>query len=228
MSSSIYVFDLPPLLKPSLKKCQADNRSLQEEKEAADKRRKAAEEAKVNRSMRSAETEKTGEDNAVLDNLLEKLRKGDSVGRKSRKNRRANGKSSVAAQTKEVDAEASTVSALPPLPEGADKTVDLARDMLAALKSDGFETFSSTSSTPRPARSARRARQRTRGFSEFGEPSPLSPSFSVLSDGRDFSDVDSDALDDRRTPSGGSVVLPDEIESVDTSEENPDATIRGR
>ena len=178
--------------------------------------------------MRNVEAEKTGEDNAVLDNLLEKLRNGDSVGRKSRKNRRANGKPTASTQIDEPDAEASTVNDLPPLPEGADKTADLARDMLAALKSDGFETFSTTSSTPRPARSARRTRQRTRAFSEFGEPSPLSPAFSTLSDGRDFSDAESDALDDRRTPSGGSVVLPDEIESVDTSEENPDATIRGR
>lgn len=180
--------------------------------------------------MRNTDTQKSGEDNAVLDTLLEKLRNGDSVGRKSRKNRRANGSSSAAAQTKGADVEASIVSELPPFPEGADKTVDLARDMLAALKSDGFETFSNSSSTPRPARQARRTRQRTRAFSEFGEPSPLSPAFSNLSDGREFfSDFESDGLDDRgRTPSGGSVVLPDEIESVDTSEDNPDATIRGR
>lgn len=180
--------------------------------------------------MRNADKGGDGsEDNSVLDTLLEKLRNGDSVGRKSRKNRRANGRPGTSTQLKEPDTEtANGVNELPSLPEGGDKTVDLARDMLAALKSDGFETFSNASSTPRPPRSARRNRQRTQLFSEFGEGSPMSPTFSSYSDGRDMSDTEGDPSSARRTPSGDSVVFPDEIESVDTSEDNPDATIRRR
>ena len=181
--------------------------------------------------MRVADGDNAGAENAILDTLLEKLRNGDSVGRKSRKNRRTNAKGGASAQTPDASTDnASTFDELPPLPEGGDKTVDLARDMLAALKSDGFETFSNSSSTPRPARSSRRtrARQRPSAFSEFGEPSPMSPTFSTLSDERDFSDSDADVLSARRTPSGDSVTFPDEIEGVDTGEDNPDATIRGR
>ncbi|THH08533.1 hypothetical protein EW145_g2635 [Phellinidium pouzarii] len=161
----------------SYKKCQMDNRSAQEERNAAERRRKAAEESKANRSMKNTEGNslETG-DNAVLDTLLEKLRNGDSVGRKSRRSRRTNGKTAVPLRIN-VDAnDTITTGAHADVPAAEDKTVDLARDMLAALKSDGFEAFNPTFSN-RTERSVRRTKRHR--VTEFGaEEMIASPTFS--------------------------------------------------
>ncbi|EJD02078.1 uncharacterized protein FOMMEDRAFT_87486 [Fomitiporia mediterranea MF3/22] len=166
----------------SYKKCQNDNKSAQEERDAADRRRKAAEEAKANRSAKaSTNGDSDAGDNSVLDNLLEKLRNGDSVGRKSRKNRHVNGKPAMSRRTNSSSKDDASDSAFEPaLPEAGDKTVDLARDMLAALKSDGFEAFTPTTSTPKPDRAHRRSRPRRRIVTEFGaaEEMVTSPTFS--------------------------------------------------
>ena len=157
----------------------------QEERDAADKRRRAAEEARADRSARRQEAgdDGGGGDNAVLDNLLEKLRNGDSVGRKARRNRRPNGSSAGARRPTLSGNESDNAAFEPGLPEPGDKTVDLARDMLAALKSDGFEAFTPTTPT-RPERRRRRSRPR-RIISEFGiAESIASP---TLSDDREFS-----------------------------------------
>ena len=156
-------------------KCQADNKTVQEEREAVEKRRKAAEEAKANRQAKEVDSEKPDGDTSVLDNLLEKLRNGDSVGRKSRRNR-ANRKPSASLQIDAVVAGSSTLAS-ELIPAGEDKTVDLARDMLARLKSDGFETFSPTSPT-RPARSSMRRTRRRRMTDIDAEEPTASPTFS--------------------------------------------------
>ncbi|KAL5511448.1 hypothetical protein ACEPAH_4664 [Sanghuangporus vaninii] len=168
----------------SYKKCQTDNRIAQEEREAADRRRKAVEEAKADRSARRQQAaDDGGGDNAVLDNLLEKLRNGDSVGRKSRRNRRVKGSSAGSRRQTMDDNEPADAPFELSLSEAGDKTVDLARDMLAALKSDGFEAFTPTTPS-RPDRRRRRSRPR-RIISEFGaEETMASP---TMSDDREFS-----------------------------------------
>lgn len=159
----------------ALQKSQSENRAAQQEREALERRRKAAEEAKASRPFRITEGDvsNTG-DNAVLDNLLEKLRNGDSVGRKSRRNRRT--KDKQLGQGESITN--GKVGDAPELgePNNGDKTVDLARDMLAALKSDGFEAFAPGTSTSSTSRSSRRPRQRR--ATEFGqaEEAPVSPS----------------------------------------------------
>lgn len=145
----------------SYKKCQAENRSAAEEKQAMEKRRQAMAESRMHRQnvQQSLPDE---EADGVLDNLLEKLRKGDSIVR--RKNRKLD------------------TSVPPPLIDTttfADTAVR-AKDMLAQLQANGFETSlpaSPTSTVPR-----RRARKRTVGMvSEAGDSRPdlMSPSNTV-------------------------------------------------
>ncbi|TFY51954.1 hypothetical protein EVJ58_g10285 [Rhodofomes roseus] len=72
----------------SYKKCKSDNQAIAEERLAAEKRRHAAEESKANRqkAIDNAAADES-EDTAVLDNLLEKLRSGDTASRKARRTR---------------------------------------------------------------------------------------------------------------------------------------------
>jgi len=144
-----------------VQKCQAENRSAAEEKQAMEKRRQAMAESRMHRQnvQQSLPDE---EADGVLDNLLEKLRKGDSIVR--RKNRKLD------------------TSVPPPLIDTttfADTAVR-AKDMLAQLQANGFETSlpaSPTSTVPR-----RRARKRTVGMvSEAGDSRPdlMSPSNTV-------------------------------------------------
>jgi cytokinesis protein len=86
------------------------------------------------------------EDVAALDNLLEKLRNGDVVGRRQRRSRR-NAESNGPSETLSFDG--STLA--------TGETVEIARDMLAQLKSDGFETSTTATS---PVVAARRRRRR--------------------------------------------------------------------
>lgn len=101
---------------------------------AYEKRKKAAEEARKQRAQRAGTDDAS--DNAVLDTLLQKLRNGDSVGRRSRRNR-AKTDASVP----------STPTFVPSNDAGGEHDSDTpvvataALDMLARLKSDGFEAF---------------------------------------------------------------------------------------
>ena len=122
-----------------------------------EKRKQAAEENRANRQKAlDASASLENEDTSVLDNLLEKLRNGDTVGRKARRAR------AIPDESK---------SPLALIPEGAlpgtgGDAADIARDMLARLKSDGFEAFA-PSATPAPPRTRRRRRT--------GAESPRSP-----------------------------------------------------
>ena len=123
---------------------------MAEERMAVEKRRQAAEAAKANKLKAAENPEQTEEDNAALDNLLEKLRNGDSVGRKARRSRKSTAPRTPAAPlTLNTDVLLSAKS--------GDDTVDIARDMLAKLKADGFDAL--TPSTP-TASSMRRTRRR--------------------------------------------------------------------
>jgi cytokinesis protein len=110
---------------------------------AAEKRKLAAED-KVNRDRPAEAIE--NEEAAVLDNLLEKLRNGDVVGRRARRARPS----------------AETRNNLPmSLSLGGSvfetgETAAIAKDMLAQLHSDGFETSPSYKITPTTRRRRRR------------------------------------------------------------------------
>lgn len=122
-----------------------DNRTLLEEKEAFEKRKQAAEERQANRErLRDAASQQDIEDTSALDKLLDKLRAGDSVGRRARRNRPSRGGASASTAPPTLTLNPETLSS-PNL--GGVEAVDLAMDMLATLKSDGFVPTSPTSST---------------------------------------------------------------------------------
>lgn len=130
-----------------------------------EKRRKAADDMKASRSktaLSDSNSQVTG-DASVLDNLLEKLRNGDSVGRKSRRNRQAPGGRAAMPMTLDINTANGAGHEDAPSPSAlgviGDDTADLARDMLARLKSDGFVTPNS----PRTERSSARRPRRRRG-----------------------------------------------------------------
>ena len=107
--------------------------------------------AKANKAKAADAQPPTEEDNAALDTLLAKLRNGDSVGRKGRRARKT-----AAARASAVTPLTLNTDVLLTAKSG-DETVDIARDMLMRLKSDGFET--ATPSTPTAA-SMRRSRRK--------------------------------------------------------------------
>lgn len=143
-----------------MQKCRADNQTALEEKLAVERRKQALEETKAQRQKAMESSAIDEESNTVLDNLLQKLRNGESI----RKNK----------------GPGRQVKPHPPIPitlnlESGNQTgdaADVARDMLARLQSDGFVT------APLPsARSQRRERRRRERPSLRGErevpPSPL-------------------------------------------------------
>ena len=127
----------------------------QKDREAAERRKKAAEEAKVNRSLKAAAGENSAADNAILDDLINQLKKGITVSSKRHKARKTNGKASAVA----LEADSAEKMTEPKFeskpPADGDKTADLARDMLAALQSDGFAAFTPTTPSARSDRSTR-------------------------------------------------------------------------
>lgn len=132
----------------SFKKCRTDNRSAAEEKQATERRKQAMAESRTQRknAQRPVVDE---EDDGVLDNLLDKLRNGDSIVRRDRKNRKPD-----------------TKLALPLLDTVT--VSDKAKGMLAQLKADGFDA----SLPPSPNFTAPRRRVRKRvpeTLSEAGE-----------------------------------------------------------
>jgi cytokinesis protein len=113
---------------------------------AVEKRRQAAEEAKAARSKAQEDSKGTEEDTAVLDSILDKLRKGENP----RRARRARPSERQPAPLP-LDLNATATS-------GTGDTADLARDMLARLQSDGFAAASPSTPTPPPRRTTRRRR----------------------------------------------------------------------
>lgn len=122
-----------------------------------EKRKQAAEELKASRQKNANDVSaQTTADSEALDSLLEKLRAGDGVGRKARRLRPGTNKQQTPL----------TLNTQGLLDAGnPDDPVNLARDMLARLKSDGFETL--TPSSPTASSSAPRASRRSR---RKGEP----------------------------------------------------------
>jgi cytokinesis protein len=147
----------------------SDNEAAAEEQLSLAKRKQAAEESRANRQKLLDSS--PIEDDDVLDNLLEKLRNGDTVGRRARRARPS---------VESHPAVPSTLNATGSAP--AVDTVDIARDMLARLKSDGFEAFTPTSPT---AQKRRRRRPQTSGDLE----SPTSPLSSEIT-----KDISSDGM----------------------------------
>lgn len=147
------------------------------------KRRQAMEDFKTQRENKdAAAAAQVDEDTSVLDNLLEKLRNGDTVGRRARRGRNVTDPKSAAPPP---------TDSVPPV----DETVDLAKDMLARLQSDGFEAFAAPTS-PTTATSRRRPRRRpaTAGLSqlEYSPEASLTPELPWDQDGPpDFQDSDS-------------------------------------
>lgn len=119
-----------------------------------EKRKQAAEEAKATRqkAKQEAATQSTA-DTEALDSLLEKLRAGDGVGRKARRPRPSAGNKQPAPLTLDTQGLSDT--------GGSSDPANLARDMLARLKSDGFEALTPSSPTAGPStRASRRSRRR--------------------------------------------------------------------
>ncbi|KIJ69530.1 hypothetical protein HYDPIDRAFT_106175 [Hydnomerulius pinastri MD-312] len=142
----------------SYKKCKTENQSAAEEKLAMEKRKEAMAQSRAHRQ--NAAQQEAGppeEDNAVLDNLLEQLRNGDTVGRRTRRARpsRPDGKPAVPL----IDTSAIT------------DTGNLAQNMLAALQAGGFGAGIALPSSPTTSIAPRRrARRRTQGIaSEAGD-----------------------------------------------------------
>jgi cytokinesis protein len=131
-------------------KCKGDNLAAAEDRLAREKRKQASEQNKAARLKASeASTALENDDASVLDNLLEKLRNGDNVSRRARRARpTADGQSDVPL-TLVTDGSLSGVG---------NNAADIARDMLARLKSDGFEAFKPSTPSPSPAPRPRRRR----------------------------------------------------------------------
>lgn len=95
---------------------------MAEERLATEKRKQAAQEMKEHREKVAAAN---NESDDVLDSLLEKLRNGEGVGRKSRRTRGPIELQPAIPLTLQLDS------------NEASDTADIARDMLANLQSDG-------------------------------------------------------------------------------------------
>ena len=133
-------------------KCKADNQTAAEEQLAMQKRKQAMEESKMTRqkaqeASANGTTGQEEEDTSVLDTLLEKLRNGDTVGRRAGRARRAAENRPAIPSSLNTDGT--------PAPDAND-AADIARDMLARLQSDGFQAFTPTSPTSGPRRRTRR------------------------------------------------------------------------
>lgn len=130
-----------------------DNQTAAEEKLAMERRKQAMAESRLHRQNAQEQSGPREEDNA-LDNLLEKLRNGDTIGRKARRARptKLEGKPSVSLVT-----------------NGTADAAHIAQNMLAALQADGFDPASLPSS-PTSTAPRRRARRRAQGLvSEAGD-----------------------------------------------------------
>lgn len=161
-----------------------------------EKRKQAAEEAKASRQKAADEaaSQKTA-DSEALDSLLEKLRAGDGVGRKARRPRPS------AANKAPSPLSLNTPSSLD---SSSDDPANLARDMLARLKSDGFEAL--MPSTPTASSSSRRRTRRkgeTSGFKGIADELSTSQFLQLDNTGQDESaDESMSAVGDDADASG--------------------------
>lgn len=130
-----------------------------------EKRKQAAEEARANRQKAlENSTSQDAEDTSALDNLLEQLRSGSAVGRRARRARPSTStQSGSLSVVTDVTGDSST---------GNDPG-DLARDMLARLKSDGFNALMPASPTSATAPRRSRRREEFKGIAEELEQSPM-------------------------------------------------------
>lgn len=132
---------------------------------AAEKRRQVAEQSRANRQKAAEEVAaQESEENSVLDDLLEKLRNGENVGRKARRMRPSAAVRPTASVAPSTDVLLGSASGT------ASDTADIAKGMLARLKSDGFDTtpLASTGGT-RPHRRVRRGSSHAAALSEEAE-----------------------------------------------------------
>jgi cytokinesis protein len=135
---------------------------------AVKKRKQALEENKINRENARAAA-LPDQDSDVLDTLLEKLRNGDTVGRRARRAR-------PSAEPRSIVPLSLTLNESVPL---GDNTADRARDMLARLQSNGDVLAGLQSDgfvvppSPTVAASQRRRRRRTENTSGDMPGSPL-------------------------------------------------------
>ena len=133
-----------------------ENRTAAEEKAAVEKRKQAAEKAKANRKKVSEEAQaQEAEETAALDNLLEKLRNGDNVGRRARRARPS------AISTREPTLPPPDNNDTPPASALGGTTADIARGMLEQLKTNGFVSDTFTPLSPTMPSAPRRRRLRT-------------------------------------------------------------------
>src|SRR5260221_7708350 len=133
-----------------------ENRTVAEEKAALEKRRQAAEEAKANRKKAAEEAQgPEADETAALDNLLEKLRNGDNVGRRARRARPS------ALSTREPTLPPPPDKDTPPASALGGTTADIARGMLEQLKTNGFVSESFAPLSPTTSSAPRRRRLRT-------------------------------------------------------------------
>lgn len=136
---------------------------MAEERLATEKRKQAAQEMKEHREKVAAAN---NESDDVLDSLLEKLRNGEGVGRKSRRTRGPIELQPAIPLTLQLDS------------NEASDTADIARDMLANLQSDGFVAPIPSPTVPTNPSTRRRTRRRMEAPASEGflEPrSPMSP-----------------------------------------------------
>jgi len=129
-----------------------DNQTFAEQKAAAERRKQQAEDAKTARAKAASAVT---EGSTMLDSLLEKLRSGESVKGRTGKTRRADRKPGPSPLS---------------LPDAiAGDTAGIAKGMLAALKSDGFDLASTPMSPTFKAEPARSRRARIRSDPELAE-----------------------------------------------------------
>ena len=130
-----------------------DNQTFAEQKAAADRRKQQAEDAKAARAKAATVA---SEDSTMLDSLLEKLRSGESVkgrtGKTRRTERQKPGPSPLVLQDAIVG-----------------DTAVIAKGMLAALQSDGFDPASMPLSPTSRAEPTRSRRARIRSDPELAE-----------------------------------------------------------
>lgn len=176
-----------------------------------EKRRRAAEEAKLNREKaKEAASAEDAEDTAVLDKLLARLQDPDMVGRRARRTR-------PSVTSRPAPPLNLSTTSLASSGSGND-TVDLARDMLARLKSDGFDALPSPTAPTAPQR---RSRRRVRGISEDLEGSPMFQAAEALSDGGldSLPETPNEALVDSRSEP---MSPPPPADSADSTLESPE------
>jgi cytokinesis protein len=141
-----------------------DNQTFAEQKAAAERRKQQAEDA---RAARAKAANATAEDSTMLDSLLEKLRSGESVKGRTGKTRRGERAKPGPSPLSLPDA-------------SAGDTADIAKGMLAALKSDGFDASSVPLSPTFKVEPTRSRRTRIRSDPELAEEIALAEAAKVV------------------------------------------------